>query len=104
MRPSGAEDQCCITIPVQEIEAWLIADEQAITAVIPSFLFKGHSRPESIQSPKEWLIRESEAANGKPLYSPKTFNAAVAKRLRFDVVQQKCPSFKTFLDCLNTKP
>jgi len=89
---------------VQEIEAWLIADESAITAVIPSFRFKGHSQPESIQSPKEWLIDQSEAENGKPLYSPKTFNAAVAKHLRFDVVAKKSPSFKAFLDCLGSKP
>jgi hypothetical protein len=104
VRPSGAEKQCCITVPVQEIEAWLIADEQAISTVISSFRFSGHKRPETIQSPKEWLITQSKAANGKPLYSPKTFNAAVAKRLRFDVVQEKCPSFKAFVDCLNEKP
>jgi len=103
-RPSGVEQQCCITVPVQEIEAWLIADEQAVAAVIPSFQLKGQSQPESISSPKEWLIKQSEAENGKPLYSPKTFNAAVAKRLRFDVVQRKCPSFKAFVDCLNTFP
>jgi hypothetical protein len=101
VRPSGAEQQCCITVPVQEIEAWLIADEQAITAVIPSFRFKGHNQPETISSPKEWLIKRSEAENGKPLYSPKTFNAAVARRLRFDVVKGKCPSFRAFVECLN---
>lgn len=100
VRPAKAEDVCCIIVPVQEIEAWLIADESAITAVIPSFRFKGHNQPESIQSPKEWLIDQSEAVNGKPLYSPKTFNAAVAKHLRFDIVERKCPSFKSFLVCL----
>jgi len=104
VKRAEAEDTCCITVPVQEIEAWLIADESAITAVIPSFRFKGHSQPESIQSPKEWLIDQSEAENGKPLYSPKTFNAAVAKHLRFDVVAKKSPSFKAFLDCLGSKP
>lgn len=100
VRPSGVELQCCIAVPVQEIEAWIIADEQAIGQVIPSFRFKGHPNPESIQSPKEWLIKQSEAENGKPLYSPKTFNAAVAKHLRFDIVASKCPSFKAFIDCL----
>lgn len=100
VRPANAESACCITVPVQEIEAWLIADEVAITTVIPSFGFKGHNQPESIPSPKEWLIDQSEAENGKPLYVPKTFNAAVAKHLRFDVVAKKCPSFKAFLECL----
>jgi hypothetical protein len=101
VRPAKAEKVCCIVVPVQEIEAWLIADEAAIKQVIPSFRLKGHNQPESIPSPKEWLIDQSRASNGKPLYSPKTFNAAVAKRLRFDVVKKKCPSFRGFLDCLD---
>lgn len=97
VRPAEAEGVCCIAVPVQEIEAWLIADEDAISTVIPSFRFGGHRQPESLQDPKEWLRKKSIAANGKPLYSPKTFNAAVAKHLRLDVVEQKCPSFKAFL-------
>jgi len=103
VKPAKAQDACCVTVPVQEIEAWLIADEAAITAVIPSFRFKGHNQPEKISSPKEWLINQSEAENGKPLYSPKTFNAAVARHLRFDVVKKKCPSFKAFLECLDKR-
>lgn len=92
----------CIVVPVQEIEAWLIADETAINEVIPSFRFEGHPNPESIDSPKEWLIRKSRASNGKPLYSPTTFNAAVARRLTFDTVAKKCPSFREFLSCLDS--
>ena len=101
VKPSGAESHCCIVVPVQEIEAWLIADELAINDVIPTFQFEGHATPEHIGSPKEWLVGQSKAKNGKPLYSPKTFNAAVAKRLRLDVVSKKCPSFAAFLDCLS---
>lgn len=104
VRPASAVQNCCVTIPVQEIESWLIADEKAITEIIPSFRFKGHGQPESIPSPKEWLRKQSEAENGKPLYSPKTFNAAVAKKLRFDVVARKCPSFAAFLACLGDAP
>lgn len=102
-RPAGVVDYSCITIPIQEIEAWIIADETAIARVIPSFVLKTQSNPEGISSPKEWLINQSKASNGKPLYSPKTFNAAVAKHLRLHVVQQKCPSFRQFLDCLTNK-
>jgi Domain of unknown function (DUF4276) len=102
VRPSGHTRRlCCIVVPVQEIEAWLIADEAAINAVIPSFGFEGHPNPETIRDPKEWLVRESEAKNGKPRYSPRTFNAAVARHLRFEVVLQKCPSFRAFLDCVS---
>jgi hypothetical protein len=88
-------------IPVEEIEAWLIADEVAINDVIPSFKFNGHPHPEMIHNPKEWLCDQSRASNGKPLYSPKTFNPAVAKKLRFEVVAKKCPSFKAFMDWLD---
>lgn len=100
VRPSGVQGKCCIAVPVQEIEAWLIADETAFTEVKKTFQFVRHSQPEGIQSPKEWLIRQSKASNGKPLYSPKTFNAAVARHLRLDVVRAKCPSFELFLNCL----
>ncbi len=81
----------------------MIADEAAINQVIPTFSFKGHENPERIRDPKEWLCAQSRAANGKPLYSPKTFNPAVARRLRFDVVARKCPSFKCFLDWIDSQ-
>lgn len=100
--PAEAAGNCCIAVPVQEIEAWLIADEMAIKKVIPKFDFKGHSQPEKLDDPKEWLIEQSEAENGKPLYSPKTFNPAVAKQLRIDVVQKKCPSFALFISHFKT--
>jgi Domain of unknown function (DUF4276) len=102
VRPSSVQEQCCVTIPIQEIEAWMIADEAAITTVIPSFRFRGHPHPETIPSPKEWLISQSKAANGKPLYSPATFNPVVARHLRFELVARKCPSFRTFIDCLDS--
>lgn len=101
VRPAGASEASCITIPVQEIEAWLIADELAVSTVIPTFKLKATLNPESIANPKEWLVKESRASNGKPLYSPKTFNPAVAKHLRLDLVKRKCPSFNRFLDCLD---
>ena len=99
--PSRFEGPKCIAVPVQEMEAWIIADEDAINAVIPSFQFKGHRQPETISSPKEWLVKQSRASNGKPLYSSTTFNPAVARNLRFETVSSKCPSFKIFLDWID---
>lgn len=98
LEPSGFGGAVCIAVPVEEIEAWMIADEAAINAVFRSFDFQGHPKPESIPSPKEWLRKQSRAANGKPLYSTSTFNPAIAKHLRLDVVAAKCPSFKAFMD------
>ena len=102
VRPSGAKAGCCVVVPVQEIEAWIIADNDAVTKVIPTFSFKSESSPEKISSPKEWLVKKSKASNGKPLYSPVTFNESVAKYLRLDVVAKKCPSFKNFVKCLSS--
>lgn len=99
--PSLFAGPSCVTIPVEEIEAWMIADETAINAVIPSFKFKGHSNPEAIRNPKEWLCGQSRASNGRPLYAPRTFNPSVAKKLRFEVVAAKCPSFQAFLTWLD---
>lgn len=101
IEPSGFDGPACIVVPVQEIEAWIIADEQAINKVIPKFRFKGHPLPESINNPKEWLRAQSRAARSKPLYSSTTFNPAVAERLSLEVVAKKCPSFRSFLDWLN---
>jgi len=101
VQPAGLERVCCIVVPVEEIEAWVIADEEAVRHVIPTFLFKGHHNPETISDPKEWLIAKSRAANGKPLYSPATFNPAVARHLRLDVVAKKCQSFTRFLGDLD---
>lgn len=102
IKPSGFPGVHCIVIPVEEIEAWMIADEAAINAVIPSFRFKGHDNPQSIASPKEWLRDQSRASNGKPLYSPATFNPAVAMRLDLDRVAKKCPSLREFMAWLDS--
>ncbi len=100
LTPTGIAERCCVAVPVQELEAWLIADEQAINAVITSFRFGGHRSPEQINSPKEWLRSESRRAGGKPLYVPKMHNPRVAERLRLEVVGQKCPSFRRFAEGL----
>ena len=101
--PSGYSSLCCVVVPVQELESWLIADELAVREVIESFEFDGHASPETIQSPKEWLIKKSRQGRTQPLYSPKTFNEKVAAKLRHEVVAKKCPSFKRFLDRLSAK-
>jgi len=104
LKSANARSCSCVIVPVQEIEAWLIADEQAINRAIPSFRFKGHDHPESISSPKEWLVNESKKRSSKPLYAPTIFNPKVAKHLRHNVVARKCPSFKVFTDYLNAVP
>jgi len=101
LRRSGFDGPACIAVPVEAIEAWMIADETAIHRVIPSIRLKGHVRPETIPDPKAWLIRMSRRRNSKPLYVPNNSNPVVAKYLRFDVVAKKCPSFKAFVEWLD---
>lgn len=82
-----------IVVPVQELEAWMIADEQAISAVIPSLLTAEVKHPESLENPKEWLINSSRKGRSRPLYVPHVFNEKVAGYLNIDKAGKKCPSF-----------
>jgi hypothetical protein len=83
----------CIIVPVQELEAWIIADEEAINKVIPSLLIRQIARPETVPRPKEWLVNESRRGRSKPLYVPTIHNAKVAANLDLRKVERKCPSF-----------
>lgn len=97
VEPSGVLiEKCCIAVPIQEIEAWLIADEVAIRKTIPSFQFDGHPNPESIAQPKEYLETASHTRS-RPKYIPSIHNPVVASHLRLEHVQRKCRSFHTFV-------
>jgi Domain of unknown function (DUF4276) len=84
----------CIVVPVQELEAWIIADEEAIKKAIPTFELKAVSRPETVASPKEWLVKESRRGRSRPLYVPTIHNAKVAQHIDLDRLDKKCPSFR----------
>jgi uncharacterized protein DUF4276 len=97
----------CIVVPVQELEAWIIADEEAIRKAIPTFGLKAVSRPETINSPKEWLVKESRKGRSRPLYVPTIHNAKVAQHIDLDRLDEKCPSFrplKEFVSPPNKSP
>lgn len=82
-----------LAVPVQEIEAWLIADEAAIAKAIKTLTIKAVDQPENLNDPKEWLVRESRRDRSRPLYDPPTFNEKIAKHLDIAKVERKCPSF-----------
>jgi hypothetical protein len=88
------DHDCCIVVPIQEIEAWMIADEHAIRRVIPTLSIKAVSNPESVESPKEWLIGESRKGRSRPLYVPTIHNPRVAEYIDLDVLAKKCPAFQ----------
>lgn len=97
IKPSGIkkpENSICIVIPTEEIEAWILADIQAVSKVIPSWQPENkYLNPEEIPNPKEILERLSRANKPKPLYSHNTHNEQVMKHLNLEIVKRKCRSF-----------
>jgi hypothetical protein len=87
-----------IVVPVQELEAWMIADEQAIATVIPSLVIAEVRSPERLANPKEWLKNQSRGKGSRPKYASATFNVRVAPHLNVAKVQAKCPSFRELVD------
>ncbi len=83
----------CVIVPVQELEAWILADIQSVSKVFTSWRPQPISNPEGINSPKEFLEKLSRAANHKPRYAHAVHNARVAEHLDIDILMTKCPSF-----------
>jgi signal recognition particle subunit SEC65 len=95
-------DQHRIIVPVQEIEAWIIADEKAIQQIIPTLKIKPVNQPESLNNPKEWLKTESRRLKTKPLYDETTLNEKVCQHLDISIVQKKCQSFSELVEFVST--
>lgn len=94
VRPSQLGD-VCVLIPVQEIEAWILADLPAVRNVIKSWTPAQIDRnPETIPKAKEHLEFLSRAANKKPRYSHALHNEKVAQHLDLDRVYSRCESFR----------
>ncbi|MBI5190690.1 MAG: DUF4276 family protein [Nitrospirae bacterium] len=98
-KPRG---RACIVIPIQEIEAWLLADEDAINGSFSKLSIKAYPNPEAVDSPKETIERLSKGANSKPRYTNTTHNRKIAARLDLDKVYKKCPSFAPFYDVVSS--
>ena len=96
---------CFALVPVQELEAWILADLHAVKKIITSFkLPKPFSSPERIASPKERLMKISRCpTTRKARYCPAKDNERAAKYLDFRLVETKCPSFCGFVDFVTGK-
>jgi hypothetical protein len=105
----AALDPCAIAnylicIPVQEFEAWLLSDPDAIKSAMnlnqkPNI--KGF--PETINSPKEHLgelIRI--CSKGERIYMNTKHNEKIAKKLSIEKVTKRCPSFVPFRNFIET--
>jgi len=93
--PSGLAQSCCVVIPVQEIEAWILADIEAVTNVFRSWCPGPFDRePEREPKPKELLERLSRLNGKKPIYAHATHNPKVAEHLDLERVRKRCSSFE----------
>jgi hypothetical protein len=99
---SKTRGRACIIIPIEEIEAWLLADEDAINKSFSRPFISEIASPERIKSPKEFIERKSKAANGKPRYVHTVHNHKIAEKLNLDKVYSKCPSFRPFHDVISS--
>ena len=87
----------CILIPVQELEAWILADVGAGANIFKKWNAKEINSPERIANPKERLEKISKKGT-RPRYSHATHNEKLAKHLDLEKVRQKCPSFRPLVD------
>ena len=93
VKPSCISKPCVVIVPVEELEAWILADIKAVSKVFKGWNPKEISSPEKIRSPKEHLEKLSRDANHRPRYSHATHNEKVAIHLDLVKVEKKCESF-----------
>ena len=102
--PSGCDD-CCIVIPVHEIEAWILADIDKVAKFIsPSWTPSAYDGdPEAVSDAQEYIEKMSRNSKKRPRYSHTTDNAAVAEHLDLDRVKKRCKSFRPFIEFVQGK-
>jgi hypothetical protein len=103
IKPSGVDGTFCALVPIQEIEAWILADLPAIAKIITSWRVPREIKhPERIVDPKEHLETLCRKANAKPLYVHAVHNSKVACHLDLEIVRSKCPSSVALFELMKT--
>ncbi len=99
VRPSAIiSPLCCIVVPVQAMEAWILADIAAAQRLFSGWKPDPVPNPEGIRKPKQHLEKLSRDARHRPRYIHAIHNPQVARHLDLDKIQQKCPSFQPLAD------
>lgn len=102
--PSGCDD-CCIVIPVHEIEAWILADIDQVAKHISRFwtppAYPGN--PEAVPKPQKYIEKLSRDSKKMPRYSHTSDNETVAEHLDLSRVRERCKSFQPFIDFVRGK-
>jgi len=92
--PSGIRSDYCIVVPVQELEAWILADIECATNIFSSWTPAVIHNPEAIPSPKEYLEKLSRTSRHRPRYIHAVHNEKIAEHLNLKRISQKCPAFR----------
>ena len=101
IKPAGFDAIFCALVPIQEIEAWILADINAVTNIIKGWApTKEITNPESIQDPKEHLEKMSRERQ-RPRYSHAIHNPKIAKYLNIQLVAKRCPSFLPLMNIVS---
>lgn len=94
--PKRQRDCICIVIPVQEIEAWFLADVELLKKRFKDIRISDALNPEAIASPKEYIEKASRDSKARPRYIHNIHNPELARELDIDKVHSKCPAFRPF--------
>ena len=90
-RCAGLDHQ--VIVPVQELEAWIIADEGAIKKAIPSLSIRKCVSTRVIGEPEGVVGQRIAEGCSKPLFVPSLHNKLVASFIDLAKLERKCPSF-----------
>ncbi len=94
--PKRQRDCICIVIPVQEIEAWFLADVELLKKRFKDIRISDALNPEAIASPKEYIEKASRDSKARPRYIHNIHNPELACKLDIGKVHLKCPAFRPY--------
>jgi len=103
-RSRVAANACCVVVPVEELEAWLLADVPAVSKKWPGWRPEPIANPERVRDPKEHLEKLSRDSQRRPRYSHAVDNPVLAGLVDLEVVEQKCPSCCVLADFVRGNP
>lgn len=94
----GADAVRFVAVPVQMVEAWILADLESAHKMFTSWRPDEVKSPESYPDPKHELEKRSRQGLERPRYIYTRHNPEIVKHLDLDRVAKKCPSFRRLRD------